>query len=174
MPLLSFQADLEREENGDWVDVQDVPGIRRLKVRSQQTDDFKKAYSRMMRRMRKLKEKDRDPFLEASLRRLLFEHVLLDWDLFEVVEGDGRLEERPIPYTRELAEKWMMDPSFRPLHGAVEEASNELSRLDQEVREADMGNSSEPSDTSSRSDGSAKRSAKQSTTTGSPEASTAS
>jgi hypothetical protein len=123
IPALGFEKDLQREEEGDWFTLEDVPTrrpnldgiVRRVKVRSQHTSMYKNAeLSMQMKAMRK-KEKERIRFGIEEVDRLLAEHCLVDW---EIISQDG-IE---VPFSPEAALIMMTDPKYRDFANFVKEA----------------------------------------------------
>lgn len=99
--LSSLAVDLTRETEGDWVDLPDLPGVR-LKTRSLHYAPYRVARdSAFVTLSRKHGKTIPAEASDTVLRKLCADHLLLDWDGFDV------------PYTHEAALTVLTDPAFR-------------------------------------------------------------
>jgi hypothetical protein len=148
MKLSSLKVDIVREEEGDWIDIPDLPGVS-LKVRSTNSKGYSMALSlRSQKFARKYGSRPIPP--EESLKAngsLLAEHILLDWK--GLTEDDGTTE---IPFNKELAAEYLQNPEYRQLANAVVWAAQRVADTDDVEIESKTKNSAAPSATTS-SDG---------------------
>ncbi len=130
--LSSLKADLKREEEGDWIDYPDWPGVR-FKVSSINKPAYTIARDLLLQKMaRKSKGKPQDRNKTTpEFGRLYAEHILHDWEGFDE------------PYTPELARQHLTDPAYRDLVFAVEWCAAKIGEVDAEFLE-DAGKNSEP------------------------------
>jgi hypothetical protein len=116
MDITSFKRDAAGIDAGQWVG--DIPntGDLRLRVRGFTSPTVVAVRSRKERAVER-KDRRRDGGLkpEAAMRVLsetLCEVVLLDWD--GITDGG-----KPVPYSKDLAKKWLSDPNMQPFADAV-------------------------------------------------------
>jgi len=123
--LQSLKADLARENEGDWVEIPELPGVR-LKVRSFHSPAYKTARDLAVQRLfRKFGKEPVPPeTLAKEYGRLYAEHILLGWDGFDTA------------YTPELALELLADPAWRALFAAIEYAANKLADVETEFVES--------------------------------------
>jgi hypothetical protein len=142
LKLSSLKADLQKEEEGDWVDAPDLPGVR-LKVRSLEYKQYRIARDiKVQHLMRKYGRKPIPPDVQTKeYGKLYADHILLDWE--GLAEDDGK----PVAFTKELALELLRDPEFRKLTSAVEWAASQVAETEQEFLEASAKNSPAPSAT---------------------------
>lgn len=136
--LGSLRVDLKRENDGDWVDVPDLPGLR-LKVRGAGYGPYQMAKSIVEGRWGRRYGKDPVP-IEVMLRengRLYAEHILVDWDGFV---DDA---EAPVPVAQ--AAEILTDPAYRPLHEHIRYAMQRVGDTEAEFVETASGNSASSS-----------------------------
>jgi hypothetical protein len=145
--LSSLRADLKRENEGDWVEIPDFPGLK-LKVRSFNYGPFVTAKSLVDQRNQRRyfsKRKDAPPEELYELNaRLYLDHILLDWDGLDGDDG------KPVPFAK--AEEILLDPAFRVLHDGIRYAGLLLSQVDADYIEDVRKNSPPPSAGSSESE----------------------
>lgn len=119
--LTSLKADLDREEQGDWIDIPDCPGLR-LQVRSIESPSYVIPRDQLVQKW--VRKYGRKPIprdvRSQGLGRLYAEQILLGW------EG---LEEQ---YSRERALEVLTDPAYRVFLGYVEYAAAQLAEIDME------------------------------------------
>lgn len=131
-----FATDKHKEEDGAWITVNDLRGLK-IKVRRLKSDASQKAYERIVREM----------FGEGSLRtptkmttddsinvfkRQLAEGVLVDWDGLQDEETGEE-----IPYSLELATELMELDDFRDF---VAQAAGERDTFREELDEEAVKN----------------------------------
>lgn len=121
MKINSVMRDSARIEAGEWVG--DIPRMAdlRLKVRGSGSQAYTTVLSRLSNAVT-LDERDRNGALTpAAAMRVMgqaaAEALLLDWDGLEDEDG------KPLPYSKDLARKWLVDPDYRPILDAVVFAS---------------------------------------------------
>lgn len=144
MKFSSLKADLQREQEGDWVEIPDLLGVS-LKVRSLHTTAYGMARSLLTQKLaRKYGRKAIPPeVISKEYGKLYAEHILLDWKGLD--DDDGQ----PLPYDKEVAIEYLTNPAFRTLVAAVEWAAGQLAELDLDADEDDAKNSDAPSVTTS-------------------------
>lgn len=132
--LGSLRADLKRENDGDWVDIPELPGLR-LKVRGAAFGPYQAAKSIVEGKW--VRKFGRKPVpVEMALEengRLYAQHIVVDWD--GLVDDDGA----PVPVNQ--AGDILTDPAFRELHEHIRYAMGEVSRTEAEFVE-DAGKNS--------------------------------
>lgn len=109
LKISSIAADLAKEQEGDWVDIAEWPGVR-LKVRSINSKDFQNA--REQRQSKLIKDLGRLPYESESaphLAKLVASFILLGW------EGIVGADDQPIEYTPQVATELLSDPAMREL-----------------------------------------------------------
>lgn len=117
--LQSTKADLARENEGDWVDIPELPGVR-LKVRGNNYAPYQMAKSVVEARWARRYAREPVPpdILLRENGRLYAEHILVDWEGFDV------------PYDAGLARETLLDPGFRTLHEHIRYAMQQVSETD--------------------------------------------
>lgn len=126
MKLSDTKIDSAKVEQGDWVgDIPDFGDIR-LKVRGLGNADYNRLQAKLIRSLPKAQ---RDGAVDKILPRLLADTILLDWD--NVDEG---------PYSKDLAEKFLTDPDYRPFRDAVMWAASQVAERRADDLEADVKN----------------------------------
>ena len=137
MKIGEIAVDVDRVENGAWVDdVPDMGGLR-LKVRGSTNRDWRKLTAKLLDKVpRKKRHGTRIDTEEAEniTNRCLLETCLLDWD--GLTENDGT----PIPYSKEKAAEFLLDPQFRRFRDAVLDAANLVSNQNMDDVEEAAGN----------------------------------
>lgn len=133
----SLKVDLKREADGDWVDIPELPGVR-LRVRSLQTPAYQVAADLLRQKHQRKYASQRVPpeVWSRDFGGLLAEHILLDWQGFDV------------PYADELARETLCNPEYRELAGHVLWAGSTLGAAEIEFVEQAAKNSGQPSATS--------------------------
>jgi hypothetical protein len=126
----SLRADVAKEQQGDWVDVPDLPGVS-LKVKSFNDPAYRVQRDLLVQRMaRKHGKKSAAPEeMESAFGKLYADYILLDWRGFDE------------PYTAELARGALTDPAYRDLRRYVESAASQVGTTDVEFVEESLGES---------------------------------
>jgi hypothetical protein len=116
MKLTELAVDNDRAENGAWVD--DIPELQglRLKVRSSQNADWRRLQAKLMdavpRKKRMGGRMDPDE-MDRIMGSCLLNCCLLDW---EGLEDD---EDKPIPFSKQMAQKLLTEPEYRRFRDGV-------------------------------------------------------
>ena len=148
MKLTDLEIDVDKLEQGDWVENIPDMGDLRLKVRGSGNSDFRALQQKLLRAVPRGKLRDgRVPpeVQDAITGTLLLETVLLDWD--GLADGNGE----PIPYSREMAAKLLTEPKYRRFRDGVAWAADVVAERTKEDDEAMEGNSSASSSGVSKS-----------------------
>jgi len=132
MKFDDFKIDLKKREDGDWV--RDLPGYGELelKVRGIGNKDWAKLEQKLVaavprqRRINGLEPEDR-----LRINGLLCLNTsLLDWRGIDDQDGN------PVPYSREVAERFLTDPRYENLVNAcVIAASLVAEQLKEEIED---------------------------------------
>lgn len=127
--LESIKADLKRENEGDWVDIPDLPGVR-LRVRSHNYGPYKIALSKSLQRLVRRHGREQIPDDVALMAggSVYADHILLDWEGFDE------------PYTPETARAVLMNPAYRELQAHVRYAAAEIAKIEAQFVEDASGN----------------------------------
>jgi hypothetical protein len=132
--LTSTKADIAKEQDGDWVEIPDLPGIA-LRVRSIHSKAFAVARDLASRKLATRYGNETVP--EDDLARvngqLYADHLLLEWRGFDV------------PYSPEVAADTLTDPAYRDLRRHVIYAAAQVGRANVEFLEGVAKNSEAPS-----------------------------
>jgi hypothetical protein len=140
MKLSSLKADLAREEEGDWVEIPDFPGVS-LKVRSANSKAYSMQLSVLSQKFaRKYGQRPIPP--EDSLRgsgKLLARYILLDW------KGLDDDVAQPLIYSADLAEELLTNPEYRKLANAVLWAAQRIAEAEVDELDDVIKNSEKPS-----------------------------
>lgn len=133
--LASLKADLDRESEGGWVDVPDLPGVALL-VRGYSYGPYKLASALSMQRLARKYGKKPIPgeVLFTENAKLICDHLLLGWRDFDVES------------TPENIHDYIHNPAYRVLHTYVFEAAAEIGAVEVEFLEDAAGNSERRSD----------------------------
>src|SRR3954453_22534202 len=105
--LSATKVDSALIEQGDWVDnIPDLPGVR-IKARGTNNADYRILEGRLVREIPRMQRVEgvAPADQDRIAGRLLLETVVLDVE--GLTEDDGTT---PIPYTRALGEKLLLDP----------------------------------------------------------------
>lgn len=134
LKLASLKADLAREEQGDWIEFPDWPGVE-FKVSSLHLPAFQMARDLMYQRFARIYKKKPVPkdVLTAEIGKLYSKHILHGWRGLDV------------DYTPEVALETLSDPAYRNVVAAVEFCAAKLSEVDAEFDEDAIKNSEAPS-----------------------------
>lgn len=123
--LSSLKADLAREEQGDWIEYPDWPGVA-FKVSSLHTPAYATARDLLVQKLTR-KSRGKTPPVEEmapEVGKLYAKHILHGWRGLDV------------EYTPELAIETLCDPAFRNVVAAVEWCAGQLAQIDVEFVEA--------------------------------------
>lgn len=128
-------------EDGHWVD--DIIGAPGLKLRVRGLSS-RKVQGYRDNKLRRVPRKDRDAqgnvkadMLSQVTREVLVDVVLLDWD---GIKQNGK----PVPYSKELAKKWLTDRTGDRLVGFVTDAALQVDDMQNDSAE-DLEKNSLPS-----------------------------
>lgn len=129
LKLDSLKSDVARENEGDWIDVPDLPGVA-LKVRSTNYQPYTAGLADSVRKLSQKYGLQPIPAEEDAVEtgRLYAQHLLLDWRGFDV------------PYSREVALAALTDPAHRELRRHVGWAAQRMTRVEVEYVERVAGN----------------------------------
>lgn len=139
--LKSLARNVEAENNGEWLDAPSHPGVR-LKVRSLNNPDFRRAKAGYDRRMlRKFGQDVPDPqWQDREFGKLVAEHILLDWDGIDPA------------YDKALGAEVMADPAYRDLADDVVACARRVGDRELAESEDDAKNSATASSGTSSGD----------------------
>jgi hypothetical protein len=137
MKLSEHKIDVQKQEEGGWVDnIPELDGLR-LKVRGANNKDWRKLFGRLVdavpRKRRvggRLDPADQDRITSVCLR----DTCLLDWD---GIEGD---DNKPIPYSKDQADKYLTNPEYSKFRDGVLWAANVVAEQEVADLEEDVGN----------------------------------
>lgn len=141
MDIKSVKVDSKRGERGDWVD--NIPGMGdlRLRVRSYANSDYQAFLSKEIAavpREKRVEGRVGGALLpqvrDDMITRGIVEHILLGWE--NLSEGG-----EPIPYSKEKATEFMVDPDYRDLRDAVNWAATDVERIREDEVNNATGNS---------------------------------
>lgn len=124
MELSSIRQNIKAIEAGAWV--KDIPGLGdiALKVRGFSNADYARRSSELVAGL--APHEKRDPDMQVKLaRQLLLETVLIDWRGL----ADGG---KPVPYSREQAEKLLTEPEYRDFADGVSWAAAVVGKIGEE------------------------------------------
>jgi hypothetical protein len=132
MRLKDVKVDVEKVEDGAWVDnIPELEGLR-LKVRGANNKDWRKLQARLIQSLSRAKriagQIDPDVFDRIN-SRLLLETCLLDWSGLDGDDG------KPLPYSKEMAKTLLTDPQYGRFRDGVLWAANVVGdQLETEVQ----------------------------------------
>lgn len=128
-------------DEGEWVDVADWPGVR-LKVRSINNRDYEIARQLLVQKLVKaLGRMPTTPEMEPALGKLFARHLLRGW------EGIAGADDAPLLYTPEAALEQLTDPEMAALNQQVAWAASRVAETDAEFTVDAAKNSPAPSAT---------------------------
>ena len=110
MSLANFTIDVDKLQEGRWVDIADDPDDLRLYLRSTRCSEYRKAYQRKMQkqiRVGRARKLDLDA-LGSIERECVSEFCLLGWDNLL----DPKTNEQ-IPYSREFSKQLMTEDKYQ-------------------------------------------------------------
>ncbi|HLL28582.1 MAG TPA: hypothetical protein VKT73_13140 [Xanthobacteraceae bacterium] len=116
MRITDIKIDSNAIEHGDWVDAPFIPGLR-LKVRGIGNSDYK---ALAVKQAALSGFQKTDEIEEANLSEQLIETILVDWDGLE--DDDGK----PIPYSKDKAREYILDPDLRAFRWSVNAAATAI------------------------------------------------
>lgn len=127
MDLLNLRTDLNKEQEGTWVDI--GKGAR-LKIARIGNPAYKETFRRLTKPYQRQMRTGNlpDEVAEKILARCLAESVLVGW---EGLEMDGE----PIQYSRKAAMDLLMNPQLKDFRDLVTELANEVELFRQEEME---------------------------------------
>lgn len=130
--ILIPETAVQAVEDGHWVD--DIIGAPGLKLRVRGLSS-RKVQNYRDNKLRRVARKDRDAqgnvkaeVISQITRDVLVEVVLLDWD---GIKQDGK----PVPYSKDLARKWLTGRTGDRLVGFVTDAALQVDDLQNETDE---------------------------------------
>lgn len=128
--LSSVRVDLTAETKGQWVDSDELFGVR-FKVSALNLPAFAAArsnlYNRLLRQYKKAEDIPND-ILSSEMGALFAQHILHGWEGFDE------------PYSADGAAKILSDPQYRPLVAAVQSAASKVGQPDIEYIEDEVKN----------------------------------
>jgi len=129
--LQSLRADTAKENDGDWRDLPEYPGVS-IKVRSIHYGPFTIARTLANQKLSRKYGRGKivPPEVEAEVNgELIADHLILDWK--------GIAE----PFSVEQARLVLTDPGYREFSAAIVIAATEIGRAEIEFTEDARGNS---------------------------------
>lgn len=132
--IASLKADLKREEEGDWIDYPDWPGVA-FNVSSLNAPAYVCDFATMSKRLSKTYKGQPIPPSVSSkeVGRLFCKHLLHDWRGLDVA------------YSPETAVELLTDPAYRKLITAVEWCAEQVAETQIEFTEDAAKNLERPS-----------------------------
>lgn len=132
--LSSLKVDLDRERKGDWMPSAEFPGARFL-VSSLHLPAYQTALHLLEQAWARKYKLDPVPadVRTVGIGKLLHEHILHDWDGFDV------------PYSKETATEMLCVPEGRNFIASVQNAAAMISLTDAEYLGDEVKNSASPS-----------------------------
>ena len=127
--LASLKSDQVREEKGDWIDSDTIPGVS-YNVSSLHKTAFVNARDLMYQRLTKIYRKKPIPqdVLRLELGKLYHIHILHNWKGLDV------------PYSAEIGLTVLTDPAYRAVLVDIESAAARVADIDIEFVTAAVGN----------------------------------
>lgn len=125
----SLAADTAKEQQGDWVDVPDLPGVRLL-VKSFNDPKYRVARDLLVQRLARKQGRNKPTAAEeteVAFGRLYADHILLGWEGFDV------------PYSAAAAREALTDVAYRDLRRYVEQAATQVGATEVEFVEEALG-----------------------------------
>lgn len=140
--LGSIKRNLAAENEGEWIDVAEWPGVR-LKVRSIGSKDYQIARELLVQKLtRSLARAPTSPELEPMLGKLIATHLLRGWE--GIVDGEP---EAPVAWTTDVGVDYLGNPEYRELEVQVLLAASRVGDRDAEFTRDAAKNSAAPSAT---------------------------
>ena len=127
--LASLKRDQVREEKGDWIESDTLPGVC-YNVSSLNKTAFTNARDLMYQRLNKVYRRKPIPqeVLRVELGKLFHLHILHDWKGLDVA------------YTPEIGLTVLTDPGYRTVLADIESAAARVAEIDIEFVEGALGN----------------------------------
>lgn len=127
--LASLKRDQVREEKGDWIDSDSIPGVS-YNVSSLNKTAFVDARDLMYQRLAKVYRRKPVPqdILSVELGKLYHLHILHDWKGLDV------------PYTPELGLTVLTDRAYRTVLADIESAAARVAEIEIKFVEGALGN----------------------------------
>lgn len=126
MRLEELEVDVNKIDDGVWIDVPGDEDGMALKLRGRRSKAFKSAYSQALRKVTRA-GRNRGNQLEQIQRvdsECLAEHCILDWKNFYA--GDSKRRGEEIPYSKEVAKQLMTSRKTEPFQELVGELVSQL------------------------------------------------
>lgn len=137
MKLSDMKVDVAKVEQGGWVDnIPELEGLR-LKVRGSGNKDYRKLMGRLVDATpRKQRFGGRlDPVAQDRITSIcLRDACLLDWEGLEDEDG------KPLPYSKEAADKFLTDPEYAKFREGVIWAASVVAEQEAADIEEDVKN----------------------------------
>lgn len=132
--LASLKADLAAEENGEWIDYPDWPGVA-FNVRSLNASAYTNARDFMVQRLRRKYGRKPIPneVMVKEAGKIYCKHILFGWRGLDV------------EYTEDAALETLSDPAYRSVVAAVEYCAGQVAQADIEFIEDATPKSGRPS-----------------------------
>jgi hypothetical protein len=142
MKVSSGIVDSKRAEAGEWIgDLPELDGTEFF-VRGTNTADFKRMQSKLINalpRKDRMRKDGIDPLIsERITNQCIVGVVLKDWRGLTEGEDDA---ERPLPYSKDMAHKFMFDPDYVTFRTGILTAVGRVEQLQKEEEKALEGNS---------------------------------
>lgn len=137
MKLSEVKIDVERQEQGGWVDNIPEMGDVRLKVRGINNADWRRMQAKLFEAVPRAKKPGGriDPDEQDRITtQLLGATVLLDWSGIENEDGSA------LTYSSAVASKMLADPEMRRFRDAVVWAATQVAERQSEDRKDIVGN----------------------------------
>lgn len=137
MKLTELAVDADRAENGAWIgDIPEMEGLR-LKVRGNMNADWRRLQARLLDtvpRKKRLGGRVDPDEMDRIIGSCLLNACLLDWEGLEDEDG------KPIPYSKQFAQKLLTEPEYRRFRDGVSWASQMIAETTEADREDAVGN----------------------------------
>jgi hypothetical protein len=144
--ITALKVNTARAERGDWVS--DLPGMGdvKLKVRGFSNTDFTAFMAKQVAGLGRDKRVGnrangalQPGVLDELMARGMVEAILIDWS------GLTDENDKPLPYSKDMATTFLTNPDYRPLRDAVSYAAGVVEEFEADKVEAVVGNSASAS-----------------------------
>lgn len=138
MKLSSVKTDAAKIEGGDWVSGLSEMGDLELKVRGTGNAHYRRLAGKLVDALPRSKKLGGriDPEENDRITSIcLAETVLMDW------RGLEDEDDNPIPFSKEKAKEFLLNPDYRLFRAAVIEAAEQVGKDETEARKDEEGNS---------------------------------
>jgi hypothetical protein len=144
--ITALKVNTARAERGDWVP--DIPnmGDVKLKVRGFSNTDFTAFMAKQVAAVGRDKRVGNRAgaallpgVIDEIMARGMVEAILVDW------KGLTDENDKPLPYSKEMATKFITDPDYRPFRDAVSYAAGVVEEFEADKVEGVVGNSASAS-----------------------------